>query len=139
MKTIGTEVVACCNAFTPGLPTLSTTSGDQQLSAEALRHFEADNAPPVVDLEVATDNPSQLLQTLSDCRNAGLRSWIIGLSLFQPADASHPIWLLRVSTERPSRRSAADKANKFAPSHCPSQSRRGIVAGQTGRLEVVRS
>jgi hypothetical protein len=29
----------------------------QKLGAEALRHLEADNAKPIVDLEVAADNP----------------------------------------------------------------------------------
>src|SRR6516225_9575902 len=82
------------------------------------------NAPPVVDLKISAENPSQLLQTLSDCRNAGLHVRIIGLSLFQPANASHPIWLLRVSTARPSRSSATDQANKFASSHCPSQTQK---------------
>jgi hypothetical protein len=104
-----------------------------------LRHFEADNAPPVVDVKVSADNPSQLLQTLSDCRNTRLRSWIVRLPLFKPANAPYPIGLLRVSIERPCRHRAADQANKFAPSHCPSQVlESGMVAGQTGSLEVVR-
>jgi hypothetical protein len=76
----------------------------QQLPAEALRHLEADNAPPIVNLEVPADNPTQLLQILSDHCNTGLHDWIIGLALFQPADASHPIWLLRESSERPTGR-----------------------------------
>jgi hypothetical protein len=42
-------------------------------------------------------------------------------------------------SERAGHSGAANKANKFAPSHCPSQAQRsGIVAGQTGGLEMVR-
>jgi hypothetical protein len=67
--------------------------------------------------------------------------WVFGrnLQIFKPANAPYPIRLLRVSIERPCRHRAADQANKFAPSHCPSQVlESGMVAGQTGRLEVVR-
>src|SRR6516225_3961539 len=46
--------------------------------------------------------------------------------------------LLCTHSERPGRSGGTDKAEKCAPSHCPSQARERIVTGQTGRLEVVK-
>src|SRR6516165_3379425 len=55
-------------------------------------------------------------------------------------DLPHCRRLLCACGERPSHGAAAGKANKFAPSHGPSQVlRSGMVAGQTGSLEVVES
>src|SRR5262249_52560414 len=59
------------------------------------------SAPAVLDLDVVPDSPAQLLQSLQECRVAGLRLRIVRGVRHEHADAPHPLALLRPRRERP--------------------------------------
>jgi hypothetical protein len=66
MNTIGTVVVACCIALTPGP---SGGKNDvwrkaKKLRAELLRRLEAGDGPPLIDRKIAAETPTQFLQFL---------------------------------------------------------------------------
>jgi len=58
-------------------------------------------APTVVDLQVATDGPAQLLQPLCQRSDAGRRFRVVGGQVHQCADPPHLLALLRARRERP--------------------------------------
>jgi hypothetical protein len=80
-----------------------------------------------------------LCEAIAESSKFRLRLGVLRRSTHKHPDPPHSRGLLRACGERPSHGAPADKGNEFAPSHCPSQSEGGIVAGQTGRLEVVGS
>src|SRR5262249_53203705 len=61
----------------------------------------------------------QLLQALQKCPQACLRRRIVGSKAIEHADAPNALALLRVRSERPRRRRAAEERDELAPFHCP--------------------
>jgi hypothetical protein len=71
-------------------------------------------APPDVDLHIAPDGPTQLLQRLQERPDAGLKFRIVRGYGQEHLDASHPLALLRARRNRPTRR-AAEQRDELAP------------------------
>src|SRR6516164_6442773 len=88
----------------------------QELRTELFCHLETRDAKSIVDLQVAADNPAQLLQLLHHCRDPCLNNWIVGVALFKPADAPESVRLLSADGKRPCR-GCTDKRNDRAPLH----------------------
>jgi len=70
-------------------------------------------APTNVDPHIAAIAPAQLLQGLLERREAGLPLFIIRGSVYEDANAPHPIWLLRARRKRP-RCGTTEHRNKLA-------------------------
>src|SRR5262249_54571853 len=65
--------------------------------------------PTKVDPDVAAVDPSKLLKSLLDDRDATLRFWIIFGEHHEHTDPPHPLALLRARRKRPRRRRAAEQ------------------------------
>src|SRR5215831_8864840 len=75
-------------------------------------------SPPAdVDAHVAADGPARFLQTLQECREAGLSLRIFRGEIHQHPDAPHALALLRARRERPRGRRPAEQRDEFAPPH----------------------
>lgn len=72
--------------------------------------------PAVLDPDVATVDPTQLLQAFPECGDARLSLRFIFGDAHQHSDAPHAIGLLRTRRQRPRSR-AAKKANELATPH----------------------
>src|SRR5262249_16053857 len=72
--------------------------------------------PTIIDLQIATDLPSELFQPLLQRGHAGLRFRIGQGAAHQYADPPHPAGLLRARHSRPCRRDAAQR-DELAPPH----------------------
>ena len=72
-----------------------------------------------LDMQIAIFQPTEPFEFFTERRKSLLPQWISLHAMQQDADASQSRRLLRARDQRPGR-GAADKANKFAPSHCPS-------------------
>src|SRR5215831_1938957 len=70
--------------------------------------------PPDVDLHIAPDGPTQLLQRLQECPDAGLKFRIVRGYGQEHPDAPHAVALLRMRRERPNRR-AAEQREEIPP------------------------
>src|SRR5262249_55554928 len=82
-----------------------------------------------IDPHVAALGPTQLLQRLHECREAGLPIWIVRSGTGdEHANTMGPVWLLRARRERPSRR-AAEQGNETASLHSITSSARSRIAG----------
>jgi hypothetical protein len=73
-------------------------------------------SPSGVNLHVAADDPTLLLQPLQERRDPGLKLRIIRGCGKEYCDAPHTLGLLRPYRERPSRHCAADKCDELASS-----------------------
>src|SRR5262249_32782240 len=98
--------------------------------------------PVRLDTQVATVHPPQLLQALQEGGVALLDVWIVWAPApREHADAPHPLALLGLRRERPSRRRAAEKRDELAPLHSITSSARASSVGGTSRpraLAVLR-
>src|SRR5262249_32962305 len=72
--------------------------------------------PSHVDVDVAADCPTCLLQTLQKNSDAALPLRIVRGQMHEHADPSHPVGLLRAHPERPYPR-AAEQRDERAPFH----------------------
>jgi hypothetical protein len=63
--------------------------------------------PAIIDPQIAAVGPAQLLQSLLECRDAGLNVPSFRSCAMEHADAPHAVCLLRAHRERPSCRRAA--------------------------------
>jgi hypothetical protein len=70
--------------------------------------------PAIVDLNVFTDGPTELLQPLQKCGVADLRWRIVCGQRKEHAYAPHPLALLRARSKRPNGRCAAEKRDQLA-------------------------
>src|SRR5262249_22234400 len=70
--------------------------------------------PAVLDPEVASLDPSELPQAVSESGHARLCLWVGGDKTHQHADASHLLALLRPRRDRPDRR-PAEQCDELAP------------------------
>jgi hypothetical protein len=71
-----------------------------------------------INLQIASLNPTQLLQRLRERHPADLIVRIVcGWASGQYPDAAHPIWLLRAHHKWPRGRSATNHFDEIAPPH----------------------
>src|SRR5215831_19413538 len=105
-----------------------------QLRRVSLNTLGIGRTPAIVDFYVTAVRPAQLLKALQERFDPGLELRIVRRCVQEYADAPRRLFtLLRISAERPSRRTS-DQRNELAPSHClpPRLSdRQSIVAVQT--------
>src|SRR5215470_11341196 len=76
----------------------------------------ARNTHAEVDLQVASDLPSQVTESLQERRMANSGLWIVSGHSVEHADAPHPFALLRARCERPRNRRTAESGYQFPPS-----------------------
>src|SRR5262249_43018421 len=90
--------------------------GDQ-LSCKGASLVGIAASPTIVDLDIASFNPTQVLEASQQRCDIGLGLRItLGVS-HEHADAPHPLSLLRARRERPYRSRAAEQRDELAPSH----------------------
>src|SRR5438067_7128019 len=82
-------------------------------------------APAVIDVQVASDGPAQLLQSLYKHRQTALHLGVIRTKIREHADPPQAIGLLRARRERPRRR-AAESHDERAPPHSITSSARAM-------------
>src|SRR5262245_8780860 len=73
--------------------------------------------PSILDFYVTAVRPAQLLKALQERFDPGFELRIVRRCVQEYADAPGLLTLLRISGERPSRRTS-DQYNELAPSHC---------------------
>src|SRR5215831_10997494 len=102
-----------------------------QLRRVSLNTLGIGRTPAIVDFYVTAVRPAQLLKALQERFDPGLELRIVRRCVQEYADAPRRLFtLLRISAERPSRRTS-DQRNELAPSHClPEASDMSIVAVQ---------
>src|SRR5262249_49779082 len=76
-----------------------------------------DRGPAIPQPHVAAVGPTQFLQALQECSDAGKRFRIVRGPGQQQPDAAHPFRLLRVRRERPRRRAAEKRYELAAAAH----------------------
>src|SRR5262249_40540286 len=90
--------------------------GDQ-LSCKSASLVGIAAGPAIVDLDIASFNPAQVLQAFQQRCDIGLSFRIsLGVS-HEDADAPHPLGLRRPRGERPCGRRAAEQCDEVAPFH----------------------
>src|SRR5262249_2531025 len=72
----------------------------------------------IVDMDIAPLRPSEPLEFLTKCREAGFGYRIVSRQARERADAPHSLPFLRPCRERPRGR-AAEQRDELAPFHCP--------------------
>src|SRR6516225_9678212 len=91
-----------------------------EFGSEASQALVISAWPALLDVDIATFDPPEILQAPAERRHAELA---FGVLLRQPrnqhADALHALALLRPRRQRPSGRRAAEKGDELAASHCP--------------------
>src|SRR4029077_8617955 len=80
-------------------------------------HIAATKA--IVDPNIATLNPIELLKSLPQRRNNGLAFGIFCVERQKGSDTPHPLALLPTCGERPRGCRAAEKRDELAPPHAP--------------------
>src|SRR5262249_3311756 len=86
-------------------------------------------APAVLNLDVLPDSPAQLLQSLQECRVAGLRLRIVRGVRHEHTNAPHPLALLRARRERPRSRAAEPRDEVASPHSITSSPKERRPAG----------
>ena len=86
-------------------------------------------APAILDPHVASIGPAQLLQTLHERRQPARCFRIVRGQAHQHGDATHPLGLLRMRSERPCSRRAAEQRDERAPLHSITSSARASSVG----------
>jgi hypothetical protein len=72
-----------------------------------------------IDLNIAADDPTELLETLLERRGAELSLWIVLRVKHQHTDPPYPVGLLRAHCQRPCRCHTSKCAKKIATPHEP--------------------
>src|SRR5215831_16528199 len=104
-----------------------------QLRRVSLNTLGIGRTPAIVDFYVTAVRPAQLLKALQERFDPGLELRIVRRCVQEYADAPRRLFtLLRISAERPSRRTS-DQRNELAPSHRLPY--KGMVLAQTSTLE----
>src|SRR5262249_30899396 len=92
--------------------------------------FNVSDAPMIVDLNVATDCPSQLFEALLQRYRTGQTLWVTLGKWHQHADTAHTLALLRTRRERPrSRRNTEQRDELAAPHSITLSARASSIAG----------
>src|SRR5262249_7655289 len=84
--------------------------------------FSISGAPAILEPYIAAISPTQFLQALQECSDAGKRFRIVRCPRQEQPDAAHPFTLLRGRRKRPRGCSATDERYELAAFH-PSVSR----------------
>src|SRR5215510_12348149 len=108
-----------------------------QFRRVSAKEFGIARAPTILDPDVAADGPTQLLQALQERRVASLSFRIVRAQVHEHADAPHPLALLRMRRERPSRRRAAEQRDELAPLHSITSSAMLSSVGGTVRPNIL--
>ena len=98
------------------LPRQGARSRIQQLSGGSPCALVVERSPVIVDLEIFTDRPAELFQSVSKCRKALLSSRVVLGKLYHDANSPNAIGLLRARGERPCRCCTAERKNEFPSS-----------------------
>src|SRR5215469_17080544 len=75
----------------------------------------------IIDVDGIALHPPEFCEAIAKSSKFRLRLGVLRRSTHKHPDMPQSRGLLRAGGERPSHGAAADKGNKFAPSHCPSQ------------------
>src|SRR5262249_50445119 len=109
----------------------------QQFRDGGLCLFNVSDAPMIVDLNVATDCPSQLFEALLQRYRTGQTLWVTLGKWHQHADTALTLALLRTRRERPRRRRAASERDELAAlnarTHSITSSARASTVGGISR------
>ena len=110
-NTMGTWRVACSSGVSGEFPLTTMTSGASATSSAArpAQKFAVARTDAVLDPNVAPDDPSQLLQTLTKGCQASLPFRIVRGPRAEHPDAPHALALLRPRRQRPRRRAAEQR------------------------------
>src|SRR5262245_22224375 len=117
-NTIGTVLVACCNAATAGVVLARMMSGGQ-CHQFCCSFPQIAGCPTILNFCIATIDPTQLLQSVNKRRDPCLHFRIVFRIRHQDADASNPLGLLRARRKRPRSCGTAKKCDEIASSHSP--------------------
>src|SRR5262249_16494456 len=90
-----------------------------QLFCECLNSDCVGIAPAIIDSEVASIRPAELLKALPKYSHAGADIRIAFRNRHQHADTTNSLRLLRARRERPRGYSATNQRDELAPLHCP--------------------
>ena len=90
-----------------------------QFLRKHLHALDVASAPAIVDMDVVTLDPTQLIEPLAERRIPSLYLHIGLGECSKRTNPPHTLGLLSVRSERPSDRPAAEKCDEFAPSHLP--------------------
>src|SRR6516164_253174 len=94
----------------------------------------------IINLYVSANNPSSLLQSLHQSCDLDCSFRVVLRYVHEYADPADLFRLLRTHGRRPNGCRSRDSIDEIAAPHCrPPGSKQGIVAGQTGGLEVVKA
>src|SRR5262249_13370229 len=91
----------------------------------------------IVNADIPTYRPSELVEPLLECHEACLHSRIILGIARQHADPSYLLGLLRARRERPGRRRAAEQRYERAPFHSITSSARASKVGGRVRPSIL--
>src|SRR5215472_3342214 len=102
-NTIGKVWVTRCNAATLRVPLAKMTSGASATSSATYsRSRSTSSSPPAgFNPHIVTVAPSQLLQGVPECQEAGLTLWIVRGSVHEHPDPPYLPALLRARRDRP--------------------------------------
>src|SRR5262249_52108915 len=119
VNTIGTVCVACCAPRRAEMALARIRSGARLSNAKGVARSPSGlrNAPPIVDREIATDGPAQLLEALLERGDAPLGLRITLSQHHQHPDPPHAVGLLRPHRQRPRRRTAEQRDERAALHH----------------------
>src|SRR6516162_401043 len=93
-------------------------------------------SPAGLDVHIAPDRPTRLLQALQKCPMARLSERIVGSRVSEHTDAPHPL-LLRARRQRPRGRGAAEQRDEIATFHSSNPSARASTVSGTVRPSVL--
>src|SRR5262249_19685615 len=100
-----------------------------ELFCKCAQQIDVAGAPTHVDPHIAAFGPAELGKMPREFREQRLTFWIGRGKIHEHADPPNLIGPLRVRRERPCRRRAAEKRDKFAPPH-------SITSSASNRIEA---
>jgi hypothetical protein len=135
-NTIGTVLVACRKGATAALVNAIVRPERDQLHREFAKAISVASGPAVIDPHIAAVGPAQLLQSLHECREAGLTYRMVFGERHEHTDAPD-LRRLRARRERPRHGRAADERDEVASFHSITSSARPSSIGGTVRPIVL--
>src|SRR6516162_1204422 len=105
----------------------------QKLHGSEPRLVEVKDAPAIVDREIATQGPSELLHAPLEYLDASSTAWVILEDKIYPANARYTARLLRSCRERPRGCRAAEQRDELAARHSITSSARPSSGSGTVR------
>jgi hypothetical protein len=106
-----------------------------QFLRKHLHALDVARAPTIVDMDVVTFDPTQLLEPLAERCIPSLYLHIGLGECSKRTNPPHSLGLLGAGSERPSDRPAPEKCEEFAPSHClPPKSAQVVLSAYSSTL-----